>query len=246
MPCECDDGCERRCSLRGRDAVGRTGMTKLMAPPGMQSRAGFLSIQPRSQGSLVIGDAALEQTCGDAGHRLTTRSRVADAALAGVGSHVRQRFESVDGSVDGDQRARPARAPTVLHRDRRRMHAPPGVDPVPAFIGTATPISDGPRVPRRLRSRHYRTPVGCRDRGWRPASRSEATMCSQRRAGGCLWTDRPTGIVWAVAFPSPDAFVRIPAARKNGTHTAARRRKTAQKGGFLVAGAGFDPATSGT
>jgi hypothetical protein len=35
------------------------------------------------------------------------------------------------------------------------------------------------------------------------------------------------------------------AARKNGTHTAPRRRKTAQKGGFLVAGAGFEPATSG-
>jgi hypothetical protein len=52
MPCECDDGCERRCSLRGRDAVGRTGMTKLMAPPGDAVTGGLL-VDPTTQSGFV-------------------------------------------------------------------------------------------------------------------------------------------------------------------------------------------------
>jgi hypothetical protein len=49
----------------------------------------------------------------------------------------------------------------------------------------------------------------------------------------------------ATVTTSRVGMAALVAARKNGTHTVPTKRETAQKGGFLVAGAGFEPATSG-
>lgn len=193
MPCECDDGCERRCSLRGRDAVGRTGMAKVMAPS-EDAVTGGLLVDPTTQSGFVAdrrccARADVRRRCGSpVDHAIpgggcgSGRCRVPRSAALRIGGRL-------GGRRSTSQAGEGARCPAPRSA---AGHTPPGVDPVPAFIGTTTPISDGPRVPRQLRSRHRRTLVGCRDRGGRSVTveSDDVLTTSGRRLSVDRLTDR--------------------------------------------------------
>jgi hypothetical protein len=155
------------------------------------------------------------------------------------------------------RRAQPIRRSAVLtRRARPTLPATPHALPPSADLGRATPDAPhpprscgSPRPPSRSAGRVPSPPIKPRCDGTRSRRSASLALCARKARDPPHSGREPEGF----GLPAPESGIpnsrgSIPAAQigtTNGTTAVPDKQKALRMQGFLVAGAGFEPATFG-